>query len=137
LPFCGYNMGDYFGHWLRVGERLSQPPLVFRVNWFRTNESGQFLWPGFGENLRVLRWVLGRVYGEIGAAETALGYLPHPTDIDVTGLDVTPTALQELFAVDRDGWHEAVAGQQEFFKQFGERLPRAMWQESEALARRL
>ncbi len=137
LPFCGYNMGDYFGHWLRLGERLSQPPFVFRVNWFRTNESGQFLWPGFGENLRVLRWVLGRVYGEIGAAETALGYLPHPTDLDVTGLDVTPAALQELFAVDRDGWREAVAGQQEFFKQFGDRLPKAIWQESEALARRL
>ena len=85
----------------------------------------------------MLRWVLGRVYGEIGAAETALGYLPHPTDLDVTGLDVTPAALQELFAVDRDGWREAVAGQQEFFKQFGDRLPRAMWQESEALAHRL
>jgi phosphoenolpyruvate carboxykinase (GTP) len=107
------------------------------VNWFRTDESGQFLWPGFGENLRVLRWVLGRVHGEIGAAETALGYLPHPADIDVTGLDVTPAALQELCAVDRDGWMEAVAGQQEFFKKFGDRLPKAMWQESEALARRL
>src|SRR5262247_2805726 len=137
LPFCGYNMGDYFGHWLRVGERLAQPPLIFRVNWFRTAESGQFLWPGFGENLRVLRWVLGRVHGEIGAAETALGYLPRPADIDVTGLDVTPAALQELFAVDRDGWLEAVAGQQEFFRQFGDRLPRAVWQESEALAHRL
>jgi phosphoenolpyruvate carboxykinase (GTP) len=137
LPFCGYNMGDYFGHWLRLGERLAQPPLIFRVNWFRTDESGQFLWPGFGENLRVLRWVLGRVHDEIGAAETALGYLPRPADIDVTGLEVTSAALQELFAVDRDGWTEAVAGQQEFFKKFGDRLPRAMWQESEALAHRL
>src|SRR6267378_3045096 len=137
LPFCGYNMGDYFGHWLRLGEGLPQPPLIFRVNWFRTDESGQFLWPGFGENLRVLRWVLGRAHGEIGAAESVLGYLPHPTDIDVTGLNVTPAALQELFAVDRDGWMEAVAGQQEFFKKFGDRLPKAMWQESESLARRL
>jgi len=110
---------------------------VFRVNWFRTDESGQFLWPGFGENLRVLRWVLGRVHGELGAAETALGYLPHAADIDVTGLPVTSAALQELFAVDRDGWTEAVAGQQEFFKKFGARLPRTMWQESEALSRRL
>jgi phosphoenolpyruvate carboxykinase (GTP) len=137
LPFCGYNMGDYFGHWLRIGAQLSQPPLVFRANWFRTDASGQFLWPGFGENLRVLRWVLGRVHGELGAAETPLGYLPHAADIDVTGLPVTPAALQELFAVDRDGWTEAVAGQQEFFRQFGARLPSTMWQESVALARRL
>jgi phosphoenolpyruvate carboxykinase (GTP) len=120
-----------------MGEQLSQPPLVFRVNWFRTDASGRFLWPGFGENLRVLRWVLGRVHGELGAAETALGYLPHAADIDVTGLSVTPAAMQELFAVDRDGWIEAVAGQQEFFKQFAARLPSTMWQESEALARRL
>lgn len=137
LPFCGYNMGDYFGHWLRMGQRLSKPPLIFRVNWFRMNDAGQFLWPGFGENLRVLRWVIGRVYGEISAAETPIGYLPHPADIDVTGLDVTPEALRELLAVDRDGWAKAVAGQQEFFKQFGDRLPRAMWHETEALTRRL
>src|SRR5215831_11209444 len=102
LPFCGYNMGDYFGHWLRMGARFAQPPLIFQVNWFRTDDSGQFLWPGFGENLRVLRWVLRRVHGKSGATETALGYLPRPADIHVTGLDVTPAALQELFAVDRD-----------------------------------
>jgi phosphoenolpyruvate carboxykinase (GTP) len=137
LPFCGYNMGDYFGHWLRMGQRLSQPPQVFRVNWFRMNTEGKYLWPGFGENLRVLRWVLGRVHGEIGAAETPLGYLPHPTGIDVTGLDISPAALKELFVVDRDGWIDAVAGQQEFFKKFGDRLPREIWQESEALAGRL
>ena len=137
LPFCGYNMGDYFAHWLHIGQRLAQPPLLFRVNWFRMNEAGKFLWPGFGENLRVLRWVLGRVHGETGAAETPIGYLPHPADIDTTGLDVTPEALQELFAVDRAGWREAVTGQQEFFKQFGDRLPSAMWQETNALARRL
>ena len=137
LPFCGYNMGDYFGHWLRMGQRLSQPPQIFRVNWFRMNAEGKYLWPGFGENLRVLRWVLGRVHGEIGAAETPIGFLPHPTGIDVTGLDVSPAALKELFAVDRPGWMEAVAGQQEFFKKFGDRLPKEIWQESEALARRL
>jgi len=137
LPFCGYNMGDYFGHWLRTGQGLSQPPSIFRVNWFRMNEEGKYLWPGFGENLRVLRWVLGRVHGEIGAAETPIGYLPHPTGIDVTGLDISPKALKELFTVDRDDWMEAVAGQQEFFKKFGDRLPREIWQESEALARRL
>ena len=137
LPFCGYNMGDYFGHWLRMGQHLNQPPQIFRVNWFRMNAEGKYLWPGFGENLRVLRWVLARVHGEVGAAETPIGYLPHPTGIDVTGLDVPSEALKELFAVDRAGWMEAVAGQQEFFKKFGDRLPKEIWQESEALARRL
>jgi phosphoenolpyruvate carboxykinase (GTP) len=137
LPFCGYNMGDYFGHWLRVGQRLAQPPQIFRVNWFRMSPEGKYLWPGFGENLRVLRWVLGRVHGEIGAAETPIGYTPHPTGIDVTGLDVSPAVLKELFAIDRPGWLEAVAGQQEFFKKFGDRLPKEIWHESEALAKRL
>ena len=137
LPFCGYNMGDYFGHWLHMGQDMTQPPSVFRVNWFRMSPEGKYLWPGFGENLRVLRWVLARVHNEVGAAETPIGYLPHPTGIDVTGLDISPEALKELFAVDRDGWMEAVAGQQEFFKKFGDRLPREIWQESEALARRL
>jgi phosphoenolpyruvate carboxykinase (GTP) len=130
-------MGDYFGHWLRMGQRLGQPPLVFRVNWFRMNEAGKFLWPGFGENLRVLRWVLGRVHGEMGAAETPIGYLPHVTDLDTTGLDVTPAALQELLTVDRAGWREAVVGQQDFFKQFGDRMPSAMWHETNTLAHRL
>jgi phosphoenolpyruvate carboxykinase (GTP) len=137
LPFCGYNMGNYFGHWLRVGQRLSQPTQIFRVNWFRMSPAGKYLWPGFGENLRVLRWVLARVHGEVGAAETPIGYVPHPTGIDVTGLDVSPPVLKELFAIDREGWLEAVKGQQEFFTKFGNRLPPEIWQESEALAKRL
>jgi phosphoenolpyruvate carboxykinase (GTP) len=137
LPFCGYNMGDYFGHWLHMGRLLKQPPLIFRVNWFRMTSEGKYLWPGFGENLRVLRWVLARVHGEIGAQETPIGYTPHPTGIDVTGIDITPEALKELFAIDRVGWLEAVAGQQEFFKKFGNRMPKELWQESEALAKRL
>jgi phosphoenolpyruvate carboxykinase (GTP) len=137
LPFCGYNMGDYFRHWLNIGSRLSSPPQLFRVNWFRMNAEGKFLWPGFGENLRVLRWVLGRIHGEIGALETPIGYLPHTTGIDVTGLDVSSEALRDLFAIDRAGWLEAVKGQQEFFRQFGDRMPREMWHESDSLARRL
>lgn len=137
LPFCGYNMGDYFGHWLRTGQNLQEAPKIFRVNWFRMDAGGNYLWPGFGENLRVLRWVLGRVHNEVGAVETPIGYLPHANGIDVTGLEVTPEAMQELTAVDRAGWLNAVAGQREFFKQFGHRLPPEMWQESEALERRL
>jgi phosphoenolpyruvate carboxykinase (GTP) len=137
LPFCGYNMGDYFAHWLRMGQNLKQPPSIFRVNWFRMNSEGKYLWPGFGENLRVLRWVLGRVHGEIGAQETPIGHVPHTTGIDVTGIDISPEALKELFAIDRKGWLEAVAGQQEFFKKFGDHMPKELWQESEALAKRL
>jgi phosphoenolpyruvate carboxykinase (GTP) len=137
LPFCGYNMGNYFGHWLRVGRRLDQPPQIFRVNWFRMSPAGKYLWPGFGENLRVLRWVLARVHGEVGAVETPIGYVPHPTGIDVTGLDVSPPVFRELFAIDREGWLDAVKGQQEFFTKFGNRLPPEIWQESEALAKRL
>ena len=143
LPFCGYNMEVLlWSLWLRMGERLAQPPLVFRVNWFRTDESGQFLWPGFGEPLRVLRWVLGRVHGEIGAAETALGYLPHPADIDVDELKPCSyrRRCKEMFPVDGDGWMEAVeANKRRFFfcTKFGARLPRAMWPlPSEALAHR-
>ncbi|MSQ47578.1 MAG: phosphoenolpyruvate carboxykinase (GTP) [Deltaproteobacteria bacterium] len=137
LPFCGYNMGDYFGHWLRMGQKLTNPPQIFRVNWFRMNAEGKYLWPGFGENLRVLRWVLGRVHGEVGAAETPIGNLPHPSGIDVTGLDVTSETLHELLTVDWKGWQEAIAGQKEYFQKYGERMPKEIWQQCEALEKRL
>ena len=137
LPFCGYNMGDYFAHWLRVGKGLKNPPLIFRVNWFRMSPEGKYLWPGFGENLRVLRWVLNRVHEEVGAAETPIGYLPHPSGIDVTGLDVTPEILRDLLGVDRKGWAEAVGGQKEYFGKYGDRMPKELWQECEALEKRL
>ncbi len=137
LPFCGYNMGDYFNHWLRMGQKLTSPPQIFRVNWFRMNADGKYLWPGFGENLRVLRWALGRVHGEIGAAETPLGYLPHPSGIDVTGLDVTPDTLRELLTVDRKEWLEVIAGQKEYLQQYGDRMPKEIWQQCEELEKRL
>jgi phosphoenolpyruvate carboxykinase (GTP) len=137
LPFCGYNMGDYFGHWLRMGPRLRQPPQIFRVNWFRMNAEGQYLWPGFGENLRVLRWVVGRVHGEAGATDTPIGYVPDAPSIDTTGINVSRAVLQELLTVDPVAWREAAAGHAKFFEQFGDRLPREIWQENEALTRRL
>jgi len=137
LPFCGYNMGDYFGHWLRMGQKLTNPPQIFRVNWFRMSSEGKYLWPGFGENLRVLRWVLGRVHGEIGAAETSIGYLPYPSGIDVTGLDVTPDTLRELLTVDRKEWLEVIVGQKEYLQKYGDRMPREIWQQCEALEKRL
>ena len=119
LPFCGYNMGDYFGHWLRMGTRVATPPQIFRVNWFRQGRDGSFLWPGFGENLRVLRWIVARVHGEVEAADTPIGRLPRPADIDLTGIDVSRATLEELLAVDREGWLEAAAAQGTFLEQFG------------------
>ena len=137
LPFCGYNMGDYFGHWLRMGARIAAPPRIFRVNWFRQGRDGSYLWPGFGENLRVLRWIVARVHGEADPVKTAIGNLPRPADIDLTGVDVSRATLEDLLAVDRGGWLEAAAAQQQFLEQFGERLPREMRDEQATLVKRL
>lgn len=137
LPFCGYNMGDYFGHWMNMGTKMSNPPQIFRVNWFRMSEDREYLWPGFGENLRVLRWVISRVHGEVDARETEIGYLPYAKDIDTSGIDVSSATMEKLLEVDRPGWKEATDGQNEFFTKFGDRMPQAMWQEHEDLKRRL
>jgi phosphoenolpyruvate carboxykinase (GTP) len=137
LPFCGCNMGDYFGHWLQMGKRLKAPPQIFRVNWFRMSPDGRYLWPGFGENLRVLRWVLARVRGEVGAVETPIGYVPHRQDINAEGINVSPPAMEELLAIDRGGWLEAAAAQQKFLLGFGDRMPPEIQQENDALTRRL
>ena len=137
LPFCGYHMGDYFAHWLNIGKKLKRPPEIFRVNWFRMSDQGKYLWPGFGENLRVLRWVIGRVHGEVTADQTAIGHLPKPSSLDITGLEVSADTLRELLAVDKAGWLKAVEGQKALFTGFGERVPKAMWQESLALKARL
>jgi phosphoenolpyruvate carboxykinase (GTP) len=136
-PFCGYNMGDYFGHWLQVGKKLTSPPHIFRVNWFRTDETGRFLWPGFGENLRVLAWILERCEGRGEAAQTAIGLVPSPAAIDRTGLQISDEALQKLLRVDPLEWHEAVQGQYEYFEKFGEHTPAGIWQEHAAIAHRV
>ena len=137
LPFCGYNMGDYFAHWLRMGERLPHPPLIFHVNWFRTDESGRFLWPGFGENVRVLKWIVERVQGKADGVETPIGFVPAPGSLDLEGLNLPAETMEELLRVDRDAWQQELAEQQRFFEQFGERLPQEIWQEHAALAARL
>ncbi len=137
LPFCGYNMADYWGHWLNVGGRLSKPPKIFRVNWFRTDANGKFLWPGFGENLRVLKWVLDRCGGKGEAEETPIGQVPTPSAIDREGLDLSEEAMRVLLHVDRSEWAEAVRGQSEFFEKFGARVPGGIREEHEALARRV
>ena len=137
LPFCGYNMGDYWGNWLSIGKRLTQPPKIFRVNWFRREGSGRFLWPGFGENLRVLEWVIKRCKGVGSAEETPIGYLPTKDALNRRGLDVSDEALAELLSVDRDGWRANLRGQAEFFAKFGDRLPAGIQHEHDLLARRL
>ena len=137
LPFCGYNMADYFGHWLNVGTRLTHPPKIYRVNWFRVDGQGQFLWPGFGENMRVLKWIVDRCDGTADAAETPLGYLPTLEALDTAGLDLSTEALQTLFDVDRDKWLDAARRQTDFFSKFGDRLPRTLLDEQQALINRL
>jgi phosphoenolpyruvate carboxykinase (GTP) len=124
LPFCGYNMGDYFVHWLNMGEKASQPPKIFHVNWFKKGDDGKFLWRGFGENLRVLLWILDRCTNKIGARKSAIGFLPNKEDINLDGLDITETAINELLSADVQSWREDIAAQRKFFEPFGEKLPR-------------
>ncbi len=134
LPFCGYNFGDYFGHWLEVGKKLKHPPALFRTNWFRTGDSGKFLWPGFGDNLRVLKWVLERADGKGEAKETPIGFVPTKDALELRGSDVSPEALDKLLAVDAADWTEAVHSQGEFFDSFGDRLPKGIRDEHDRLA---
>jgi phosphoenolpyruvate carboxykinase (GTP) len=135
IPFCGYNMADYFGHWLATGSRLKTPPRIFRVNWFRRDAEGRFLWPGYGENVRVLKWMVERIRGTGRAEETPIGWVPAPGAIDTGGIDVTPTRLGEALRCDAGEWLQTLDELSEFNKQFGDRLPRPIT-ESLAVTRR-
>jgi phosphoenolpyruvate carboxykinase (GTP) len=137
LPFCGYNMADYFGHWLRMGKKLKKPPLVFRVNWFRKDDNGKFLWPGYGENIRVLKWILERVRGGGEAVETQIGFLPSSGALDLHGLDIPTEAVKTLTEVDKDGWLRAADGIKEFYSGFGKRLPKELHDQVSDLRKRL
>ncbi len=124
LPFCGYHMGDYFKHWLEMGEKLGdKAPKMFNVNWFRTDDEGNFIWPGFGDNMRVLNWIIDRCEGEADATETAIGYVPKPEDIDLTDLDMDIEVLKSILAVDKDIWTKEAEEIEEHYKKFGDRLP--------------
>ena len=137
-PFVGYNMADYWNHWLEMGEKLGdKAPEIFHVNWFRKDENNDFMWPGFGDNMRVLLWILDRCEGKVGAKETAIGYVPEVSDLDVTGLDLTEERLAELLAIDKKNWIEDVedaeTGIKAYFAQFGDKLPAAIKAELDKL----
>lgn len=137
LPFCGFNMADYFGHWLSMGQRLSHPPRIFHVNWFRKGVRGEFLWPGFGENIRVLEWILERVDSLGGARDSPIGMIPTQGAIDLTGLGIGPNHFDQLVAVDPKAWLDEVSRNGAFLDRFGDRLPQALRREHAELSRRL
>jgi len=137
-PFVGYNMGDYFQHWLDMGKKIPNAPKIFNVNWFRTDDEGNFIWPGFGDNMRVLLWILARCAGEVDAVETAIGYVPKAEDINIEGLNgITVDTIKELLTVDVASWKEDVANIREFYAQIGDHVPAELHEELDALAKRL
>jgi phosphoenolpyruvate carboxykinase (GTP) len=137
LPFCGYNMGDYFEHWLTIGHRSANLPKIFYVNWFRTDDHGRFLWPGYGENSRVLKWIFERCDGTADAVDTPIGRLPGPDALDTKGLKISPANLEKLLSVDVEGWLKEVPSIRNYFTIFGSRLPKPLVDEVDALEKRL
>ena len=138
-PFVGYNMADYFAHWIEMGAKMDpeKAPKIFHVNWFRKDDDGKFMWPGFGDNMRVLNWIVDRCEGKVDADESAIGFLPKEGDIDTTDLDITKEQLKELLSVDKDVWMEDVADQEKYFAQFGDRLPAEIKAQLETLKNNL
>ncbi len=133
LPFCGYNMGDYFAHWLDMKNKTDKLPKIFNVNWFRTDENGHFIWPGFGDNMRVLDWIIKRCEGAVDADETAIGFVPKAEDINIDGLDINIETLKGLLDVDKDMWKSEAEGIEEFYTKFGDKLPETLRAELESL----
>jgi phosphoenolpyruvate carboxykinase (GTP) len=128
-------MGDYFGHWLAMGRKMAKPPKIFSVNWFRVDENGKYVWPGFGDNIRVLKWILARVNNAGGAHETPIGLVPGKDDIDCSGLALDEKKRELLFAVTMDEWRDELAETKKFLDTFGKRMPRELWEEYEKMAR--
>ena len=137
-PFVGYDMGDYFAHWLEMGKRIPHAPKIFHVNWFRTDDEGHFIWPGFGDNMRVVMWILARCAGEVDAVETPIGFVPKPEDINIEGLDgVTVDTVKNLLTIDKQSWLDDVENIKAFYKQVGDRVPQEMYTELAQLEERL
>jgi len=137
LPFAGYDMGDYFGHWIAMGKKIAKAPKIFNVNWFRTDDEGHFIWPGFGDNMRVLLWIIARCEGKVDAVETPIGYVPRPEDINIEGLDIDEETLKGLLHVDKDLWKEEIAGIKEFYQKVGDRVPAELYAELATLEENL
>ena len=137
LPFCGYHMGDYLRHWLRMQRELSSTPRIFHVNWFRRDSRGRYLWPGFGENMRVLKWIVDRVRGRAQGTETPIGWTPHFEDVEWDGLSFSRAEFEELERVDRSAWRQEVIGHEELFIALHDHLPPEMIYERELLICRL
>ena len=136
-PFVGYNMADYFAHWIEMGKKITNKPKIFNVNWFRTDENGKFIWPGFGDNLRVLEWILARCENKVDAREVPIGYVPYAKDINIEGLSITEDTVEDLLSVDKETWKEEAKGIEEFYAQFGDRLPKELRAELETLKSKL
>jgi len=137
LPFCGYNMADYFRHWLEMGKRMKNKPKIFHVNWFKTDAEGHFLWPGYGDNLRVLEWIIDRSNGNVGAVESPIGFLPDKKDLDLTGLDLGDDVIEKLLDVDNAVWEKETQDIREFYDKFGNKLPSELESELNDLIERL
>jgi phosphoenolpyruvate carboxykinase (GTP) len=137
LPFCGYHMGDYFAHWLAMGARLAHPPRIFLVNWFRRDAQGRVLWPGFGDNLRILKWIADRCHGRVGAVETPLGWMPRPEDVDLEGLEDGRRRFEQAQTIDRDAWTRELGAHQEFLATLGDRVPPILLDQSRRLIAQL
>jgi len=137
LPFCGYNMGDYFRHWLDVGKKLKNPPKIYSINWFRTNENGKFIWPGFGNNIRVFKWILDRINGKADAKETVAGLVPHLKDFDISGLDMSKEEAAKLFEINKAEWEREADDTDKFFDTFGSSMPQELKDELKGMRERL
>ena len=125
-PFCGYNFGDYWAHWLSFGPKSDKLPRVFHVNWFRKDRNGHFMWPGFGDNMRVLEWILNRCAGDGAAVKTPIGYVPDTSSVNIDGIDVDPGTMQDLLSIDAQVWRAEIDEVESYFESFGERVPDAM-----------
>jgi len=136
LPFCGYNIGDYFRHWIDIGTRLTKPPLIFSVNWFRKGVSGNFLWPGFGDNMRVLKWIIDRCEGRGGAVKSPIGWIPGIHDLDLEELSINHKSVDELLGIDHEEWQKELAAHKRFFDSLGGVVPRALLDQRDQLAAR-